>query len=104
MTEDSFLADPERARDVLLDVRRHGLKTSIDDLDGTFSFLVSTKDEIGYAKDKLAAKPMVKYEDDKIIAIASEEVSLNRLFPGRALNTSEPAPGTYDTWQRSISA
>lgn len=38
---------------------------------------------------------MVKYEDDKIIAIASEEVSLNRLFPGRALNTSEPAPGTY---------
>ena len=38
------------------------------------------------------------------IAIASEEVSLNRLFPGRALNTSEPAPGTYDTWQRSISA
>ena len=94
----------------LADKLKHGfslkdaLKTSIEDLDGTFSFLVSTKDEIGYAKDKLAAKPMVKYEDDKIIAIASEEVSLNRLFPGRALNTSEPAPGTYDTWQRSISA
>ena len=83
---------------------KDALKTSIEDLDGTFSFLVSTKDEIGYAKDKLAAKPMVKYEDDKIIAIASEEVSLNRLFPGRALNTAEPAPGTYDTWQRSISA
>ena len=35
------------------------LKTSLADLDGTFSYLVATKDAIGYAKDKLAAKPMV---------------------------------------------
>ncbi len=81
---------------------RDALETSINDLDGTFSFLVSTKDEIGYAKDRLAAKPMVMYETDELIAIASEEVSLNRLFPGQALDTSEPPPGTYDTWSRSI--
>lgn len=81
---------------------RDALETSISDLDGTFSFLVSTKDEIGYAKDRLAAKPMVMYETDELIAIASEEVSLNRLFPGQALDTSEPPPGTYDTWSRSI--
>ena len=80
---------------------KDALKTSIEDLDGTFSFLVSTKDEIGYAKDRLAAKPMIKYENDDLIAIASEEVSLNRLFPGQALNTTEPPPGTYDTWRRS---
>jgi glutamate synthase domain-containing protein 1 len=78
------------------------LARSIEDLDGTFSFLVSTRDEIGYAKDNLAAKPMVMYEDDEIVAIASEEVSLNRLFPGRSLVTSEPAPGTYRTWRRSV--
>ncbi len=77
------------------------LKTSIDDLDGTFSFLVSTKDEIGYAKDRLAAKPMIMYENDDMIAIASEEVSLNRLFPGQALDTKEPPPGSYGTWSRS---
>ena len=77
------------------------LETSIADLDGTFSFLVSTKDEIGYAKDRLAAKPMVMYEDDGLVAIASEEVSLNRLFPGRSLRTYEPAPGTFKTWRRS---
>ena len=65
------------------------LASSIDDLDGTFSFLVSTEDEIGYAKDRLAAKPMIMYEDDDLVAIASEEVSLNRLFPGQALNTRE---------------
>jgi glutamate synthase domain-containing protein 1 len=79
---------------------KDALKTSIDDLDGTFSFLVSTKDEIGYAKDRLAVKPMIMYETDDLIAIASEEVSLNRLFPGQALNTMEPAPGTYNTWHK----
>ena len=80
---------------------KEALETSIDDLDGTFSFLVSTKDEIGYAKDNLAAKPMIMYENDDIIAIASEEVSLNRLFPGQALNTHEPPPGSFATWSRS---
>jgi glutamate synthase domain-containing protein 1 len=80
---------------------KEALKSSIDDLDGTFSFLVSTKDEIGYAKDHLAAKPMVMYETDDLIAIASEEVSLNRLFPGQALDTTEPPPGTCNTWSRS---
>jgi len=76
------------------------LAESVDDLDGTFSFLISTKDGIGFAKDRLAAKPMVMYEDDGLVAIASEEVSLNRLFPGRALSTTEPAPGTFRTWSR----
>jgi glutamate synthase domain-containing protein 1 len=81
---------------------KEALKTSIDDLDGTFSFLVSTEDEIGYAKDHLAVKPMVMYETKDMVAIASEEVSLNKLFPGQALNTKEPPPGTYNTWSRSI--
>lgn len=79
---------------------KEALQTSIIDLDGTFSFLVSTEDEMGYAKDRLAAKPMVLYENDDLIAIASEEVSLNRLFPGQALNTTEPPPGTCATWSR----
>ena len=81
---------------------KDALATSIDDLDGTFSFLVSTQEEIGYAKDRLAAKPMIMYETDDLIAVASEEVSLNRLFPGQALSTMEPPPGTFNTWSRSI--
>ena len=61
---------------------RDALATSIDDLDGTFSFRVSTRDEIAYAKDRLAVKPAIMYEIDDLVAVASEEVSLNRLFPG----------------------
>jgi EAL domain-containing protein (putative c-di-GMP-specific phosphodiesterase class I) len=44
VTEDTFLADPERAREVLLDVRRHGLKTSIDDYGTGFSSLAYLRD------------------------------------------------------------
>ncbi|MBH62025.1 MAG: amidophosphoribosyltransferase [Alphaproteobacteria bacterium] len=91
-----YLADKLKHGDTL----KEALETSIDDLDGTFSFLVSTEDEMGYAKDRLAAKPMVLYENDDLIAIASEEVSLNRLFPGHALDTTEPPPGTCATWSR----
>jgi glutamate synthase domain-containing protein 1 len=76
------------------------LAASIEVLDGTFSFLVSTRDEMGYAKDYLAAKPMVMCETDELVAIASEEVSLNRLFPGKTITTTEPLPGTYFTWSK----
>ena len=44
VTEDTFLADPERAREVLTDVRRHGLKTSIDDYGTGFSSLAYLRD------------------------------------------------------------
>ena len=76
------------------------LAQSIEELDGTFSFLVSTDKELGYAKDNLAAKPMVMLETDSLVAIASEEVSLNRLFPGETIDTTEPLPGTYFTWSK----
>ena len=39
---------------------------------------------------------MVMYEDDDLVAIASEEVSLNRLFPGKSLETTEPAAGDVE--------
>ncbi|GAB4279229.1 MAG: glutamine amidotransferase family protein [Deferrisomatales bacterium] len=74
------------------------LRGSLDDLDGTFTYLVATRDSIGYAKDKLAAKPLVIYEDEWMVGVASEEVSLNRLFPGRPLKTWEPPPHTYGLW------
>lgn len=74
------------------------LKTSLDDLDGTFSYLVATGNAIGYAKDKLAAKPVVVYEDDDMVALCSEEVGLNSLFPGKSLNTREMPPKTYGLW------
>ncbi|MGH8963102.1 MAG: putative bifunctional diguanylate cyclase/phosphodiesterase [Jatrophihabitantaceae bacterium] len=44
VTEDSFLADPERARDIVLDIRDQGLKISIDDYGTGFSSLAYLRD------------------------------------------------------------
>jgi len=95
-----YLADKLNAGRTLDEV----LEESVHELDGTFSFLVSTLDAIGFAKDVLAAKPMVVLERDGMIAVASEEVSLQRLFPGESLSTYEPYPGTFKTWHKSTLA
>ena len=57
------------------------LKQSLEDLDGTYTYMVATTDSVGYAKDKLAAKPMVIYEDDELIAsVPVPAVGLNNAF------------------------
>jgi EAL domain-containing protein (putative c-di-GMP-specific phosphodiesterase class I) len=44
VTEETFLSEPERARELLLDIRRHGLRTSIDDYGTGFSSLAYLRD------------------------------------------------------------
>ncbi len=80
------------------------LEQSLLELDGTFSFLVSTPEGIGFAKDPIGAKPMVVCETEDMVAIASEEVSLRRLFGEQEIETYEPFPGTSYTWSRSTLA
>ena len=78
------------------------LAQSLEELDGTFSFLVATAEGIGYAKDPIGAKPMVVCETEEIVAVASEEVSLQRLLGDQAGQSFEPLPGTSGTWSRSM--
>ncbi len=73
------------------------LKDSIDDLDGTFTYLVSTADGMGYAKDRWSAKPLVAMETENTIAVASEEVGLSAVFPGQ-LDRFEPQESVAVTW------
>lgn len=44
VTEDSFITDPERARDILTDLRDHGVAVSIDDYGTGFSSLAYLRD------------------------------------------------------------
>ena len=76
------------------------LDQSLDELDGTFSFLVSTPQGLGFAKDPIGAKPMVVCETDRFVAVASEEVSLQQLLGHRTIDSYEPYPGTSHTWSR----
>ncbi len=73
------------------------LQASLDDLDGTFTFLVSTADGLGYAKDRWAAKPLVTMENDEVVALASEEIALRRVF-SEELQRVEPQQGEVMTW------
>jgi glutamate synthase domain-containing protein 1 len=73
------------------------LTESLDDLDGTFTYLVSTKDGMGYAKDRWSAKPLVAMETDDVVALASEEVALRSVFT-EELDRTEPQEHEVMTW------
>ena len=75
------------------------LKSSIKDIDGVFTYLVATDKELGMAKDTMAAKPMVLFESDNLVALASEEVAIRTLLP-REIDTSDPYDEEVRVWQR----
>ena len=74
------------------------MKDSVEYLDGVFTYLVATQDELGMAKDVMAAKPMVVYEGDDMIALASEEVAIRKLFDHH-IETFDPYHGEVRVWQ-----
>jgi len=89
-----YLADRMASGSTLEDA----MKGSIDELDGVFTYLVATSDSLGMAKDVMAAKPMVLYESDRFIALASEEVAIRSVFP-HEINTSDPYEGEVRVWK-----
>ena len=74
------------------------LKQSIEEIDGVFTYLVATADKLGMAKDTMAAKPMVLYEGDDIVALASEEVAIRAIIP-QEIDTYDPYDEEVRVWQ-----
>ena len=64
-----------------------------------FTYIAVTKDELGVAKDELAAKPLVLYESDELVAIASEEIAIRQLLD-REIETYDPYEREVLVWQR----
>ncbi len=50
------------------------LRSSLDDFDGSFSYLAAWADGLAYVKDRFGFKPLVVAETDDFVAIATEEV------------------------------
>ena len=73
------------------------MKTSIDVIDGVFTYLVATSNQLGMAKDVMGAKPMVLYESDEFVGLASEEVAIRSIFP-REIDTWDPYQGEVKVW------
>jgi methylamine---glutamate N-methyltransferase subunit A len=74
------------------------LKQSIKEIDGVFTYLIATKDALGMAKDTMAAKPMVLYESDKLVALASEEVAIRSVIP-HEIDTWDPYDEEVRVWR-----
>jgi len=73
------------------------LHDSIEDLDGVFTYLVATADQLGMAKDTMAAKPMVLFESDDFIVMASEEAAIRSVIP-HEVDTVDPYAGEVRVW------
>ena len=74
------------------------MKHSLDDFDGVFTYLVATGNELGVAKDEMAAKPLVLMETDDLVVMASEEMAIRALM-GREVESRDPFEREVLTWQ-----
>ena len=83
------------AHDISLE---ESLSRSVDEIDGVFTYLVATKDQLGMAKDTMAAKPLVLYESDDLIVMASEEVAIRSILP-QEIDTYDPYDEEVRVWQ-----
>jgi len=89
-----FLAEKMRNGATL----EEGMKESLTGLDGVFTYFVATKDSLGMAKDTMAAKPLVLYESDDLVAMGSEEIAIRSILP-QEIDTYDPFDGQVKVWQ-----
>jgi methylamine---glutamate N-methyltransferase subunit A len=75
------------------------MRRSLSELDGVFTYICVTEDALGVAKDELGAKPLVLYESDDIVALASEEIAIRRVVD-REIETYDPYEGAVMVWSR----
>ncbi len=77
------------------------LQSSLDDLDGFFTFVVGTKDGFGVVRDPIACKPAVMAETDQYVAFGSEYRALVDLPGIETARVWEPEPATVYFWNHS---
>jgi glutamate synthase domain-containing protein 1 len=75
------------------------MNQSLEELDGVFTYIAVTADALGVAKDEMAAKPLVLYEADDVVALASEEIAI-RAIVDHEIDTYDPYEGMVMAWQR----
>ena len=75
------------------------MRQSLEDLDGVFTYICVTEDALGVAKDEMAAKPLVLYEGEDLVALASEEIAIRAVLD-HEIDTYDPYEGEVLVWQR----
>ena len=78
---------------------KDAMEDSLEDLDGVFTYMAVSQDSLGVAKDEMAAKPLVLYESDELVAMASEEIGIRALID-HEIDTYDPYEGQVLVWSR----
>jgi methylamine---glutamate N-methyltransferase subunit A len=81
------------------DSLEEAMRRSLSDLDGVFTYICVTEDSLGMAKDELGAKPLVLYESDDIVALASEEIAIRKVVD-HEIETYDPYESEVMVWSR----
>ena len=75
------------------------LQESIDDLDGSFSYLAATPTAMGFARDRFALKPLLFTETEEFVAVATEEIALRSTFHSE-FSVGEARAKEVRVWER----
>lgn len=75
------------------------IRSGFDQLDGFYTFLMGTRDELALVRDAFACKPAVVAETEDYVAISSEFRGLASLPGIRNANVFEPVPEEIYVWR-----
>ena len=76
---------------------REALESSLDDFDGSFSYLAASGTELAYAKDRFGFKPLLVAESEDWVALATEEIALRSTLTGD-FDALEPGVNQVRIW------
>jgi glutamate synthase domain-containing protein 1 len=81
------------------DTLGEALEQGFEELDGFFTFLMGTGDELALVRDPFACKPAIVAEHDDYVAISSEFRSLAKLPDVANAHLYEPVPERLYIWK-----
>lgn len=76
---------------------KEAMEMSLDDFDGSFSYIAITPEQVGLAKEPFGMKPMVIAETEDFVAFASESLAITNGF-GKDLAIFEPGSEEVLIW------
>lgn len=80
------------------------IRAGFEELDGFYTFLIGTNDELALVRDAFACKPAVVAETEEYVAISSEFRSLAHLPDIADADIFEPMPEEIYVWNKRPAA
>ena len=77
---------------------KQALQKSIVEIDGVFTYMISDRNGIGFAKDRFAMKPLVTVEENDELTAATEEQAVRCVLPDALDVVNYDGPSMVRIW------